>query len=98
MRISDWSSDVCSSDLEQPVRLVELAGAVIGEQAGAGLAVGGGVDVGAVFDQQLDVVPAVGQRGDPGERFAIVVDRAGFAAVFQEGLQHGGVQIGRAHV
>src|SRR3546814_9654414 len=32
MRISDWSSDVCSSDLEQPYRDGVIVGAVVIEQ------------------------------------------------------------------
>src|SRR3546814_6087320 len=34
MRISDWSSDVCSSDLELLARLAPLAGDAVGAEAG----------------------------------------------------------------
>src|SRR3546814_18569163 len=35
MRISDWSSDVCSSDLVDPAHQRDIAGAVIAPLAGA---------------------------------------------------------------
>src|SRR3546814_6776314 len=52
MRISDWSSDVCSSDLGAMVDLVACGGAIIGEEsagadAGAGAAGAGGAGGGA---------------------------------------------------
>src|SRR3546814_3438656 len=34
MRISDWSSDVCSSDLNQPVTFTECVGTYTGERTG----------------------------------------------------------------
>src|SRR3546814_16036196 len=45
MRISDWSSDVCSSDLNailQPAYLVGESGIIVGQQGDFSISVGGG--------------------------------------------------------
>src|SRR3546814_3235062 len=59
MRISDWSSDVCSSDLVEP-----------GQRGEAGHAVGGEVDGQIQAGQRLDRSDAPGQA-DRGPRHAL---------------------------
>src|SRR3546814_2118296 len=101
MRISDWSSDVCSSDLPQDAAGAEDAGAVDGGVEPAEELLRRG-DVGDHAVLVGDVGPEVAgvglaQRGD-GRRALLVVDveQRGLAAVGDDARGHG--QIGRAHV
>src|SRR3546814_16308251 len=56
MRISDWSSDVCSSDLSEKVELIDSSGqlSVTLDSSGGKIVVrAGGGDVGIVADGKL---------------------------------------------
>src|SRR3546814_4783367 len=75
MRISDWSSDVCSSDLVGRTVLAMAAAAQSGD-AGESLrqaAVHGWSDVGALLDQQLLGSPSSGLDVTAGGLIAAVL-------------------------
>src|SRR3546814_9680646 len=57
MRISDWSSDVCSSDLEPQLRMPEIAAGLIGEQRMIPAILG-------LPDQPCQVLPVMEHRLD----------------------------------
>src|SRR3546814_6598209 len=100
MRISDWSSDVCSSDLAFD-RVVEI------DQPRGGAGKGGGQTFGIGFDDAHAIAEAAGEC----ERD---LDRGAFTEIIDIGLegeaeagdrlprmrldQRGGAEIGRAHV
>src|SRR3546814_12514737 len=66
MRISDWSSDVCSSDLDEGAgadRRAVLQEAVVVAGDGAGADVGGGADGGVAQIAQVVGLGALAQLG-----------------------------------
>src|SRR3546814_4889219 len=105
MRISDWSSDVCSSDL-LVLLLATLDAEVLGEQGAVqafdkavglrALDAGGTVLDLLELEEQLVGMAAV----RPAAELAAVVaqDRGDLGLVLLKGRQHVGVEIGRAHV
>src|SRR3546814_8040699 len=104
MRISDWSSDVCSSDLDGVVEVGALAGVPVGA-GGFGIGLGGARLGGGVGAGDDDVDHGLVEQGaDHGfvglaVVFDGVVEQAGdglvfVAAVFDD--KRG--EIGRAHV
>src|SRR3546814_7615280 len=66
MRISDWSSDVCSSDLELAVRRAEAQLATVGQSIGASTA--------AVATAQAKLVEAVAQRDNARDQTARLLE------------------------
>src|SRR3546814_20557457 len=66
MRISDWSSDVCSSDLELAVRRAEAQLATVGQSIGASPA--------AVATAQAKLVEAVAQRDNARDQSARLLE------------------------
>src|SRR3546814_4451750 len=102
MRISDWSSDVCSSDLRVPVDVVVDKVVAILQVLAFGNAVGA--------NQQINLVRLVrqyygflfGVRGKQGEQLLEIV-AALVRTVLDGGLRRAfagdlGSEIGRAHV
>src|SRR3546814_11935465 len=82
MRISDWSSDVCSSDLAQGHRAAVAPGAVAGEfrpRRRAGIEETGR--------------RALALRGEPGGAIGIAAEQCGAAAGVERGAE---VQVGRS--
>src|SRR3546814_18402395 len=74
MRISDWSSDVCSSDLLEAflLRRIEEAAGVDEHDVGAGIVGRKAIAVGAQFGQDAFAVDqrlAAAERGGVGEQF-----------------------------
>src|SRR3546814_3140331 len=69
MRISDWSSDVCSSDLQGVERGFVAVAGIVGRPPGRCLAVGGRqkIDEAAHLEQRFEVV-LEGEVGDAGLR------------------------------
>src|SRR3546814_15648919 len=75
MRISDWSSDVCSSDLEIGSASRDIAlGAVAGNVGGHGLVIDGGIASQGVYEGVDAVAVSIGGKGH-------AVDLAGGIAV-----------------
>src|SRR3546814_7690849 len=74
MRISDWSSDVCSSDLPvaaQATVAVEHPGMVAGADAIAKNAIGPGIGVGARFDRHHRIEIGLGHWPDQGSHLTL---------------------------
>src|SRR3546814_7086978 len=114
MRISDWSSDVCASDLPEALKLLPVIDALRHGGVGAVRLIASGQHQ-TLFDQMLpDIAPdmelGLMQEGDPPGRFL-----ARAAAVLAEALGHvdpalaivqgdtatayaGALETGRAHV
>src|SRR3546814_10849271 len=76
MRISDWSSDVCSSDLDPPVGVGADVEAVIIIEGGAAI-LQLGPNAAAVAQQQVDAVLA--EQGGAGDGLGL--DAVGAAAL-----------------
>src|SRR3546814_7345074 len=71
MRISDWSSDVCSSDLDQeidPALRHPVGRAVVGERGGEAEPVAQGERADLDFGEQLRVTAHGGSSAFPGRR------------------------------
>src|SRR3546814_17660380 len=73
MRISDWSSDVCSSDL---LRRLEFVRTTAAEQH---VAFEAGTQRGIIIEQEIVIVAVVGEPGLVADRCRDGADRARFA-------------------
>src|SRR3546814_6227579 len=98
MRISDWSSDVCSSDLGGPLCAAPRPRpSTRSPSSPPGVAVVAGVGGPPVGG--FGVAPDPGPAAGPSvEELHVVLEHEAVAAVHVEGVVGGGLQIGRAHV
>src|SRR3546814_5208826 len=102
MRISDWSSDVCSSDLDEAAAGAgAFDAATLGFRAGDGTLVFNHSDDDYIFSTALDSAGLVSTG--PGthrvEHYAGQTRLTGDSSAFSgTTIIHGGQEIGRAHV
>src|SRR3546814_6863452 len=85
MRISDWSSDVCSSDLDVDHRLDREDHA--GLQFGAGAGAAGMDDLGRVVEQAADAVAAEIAHHAVTMRLGMLLDGVAYVAEVIAGLR-----------
>src|SRR3546814_17252986 len=93
MRISDWSSDVCSSDLLNPFGLlyeeitasnlvkVDLSGAIVDDPSGVGINTAGYIIHGAIHEARPDVACVLHTHTDDG--LAIAAPEEGLLPISQ---------------